>query len=54
MESQVKWYVKLGGKTVGWVIAATHDDAYAASLVKFPGWGIEEDREVVAKTRKRR
>ena len=47
------WYVKLSGRIVGWVISANHDDALAASLVKYPGWGIEEDREVIQRSRKR-
>lgn len=48
------WYVRLDGRVVGWVIAANHDDAYAASLVKYPGWGIEEDREVELRSQKRK
>lgn len=50
----VIWYVKLSGRVVGWVIAAHREEAWTASLVKFPGWGIEEDREVVPRERKRR
>jgi hypothetical protein len=43
---EMRWWVRLGGRIVGWVIAATEEEALAASLVKYPGWGIEEDRSV--------
>lgn len=36
------WYVRLGGNVVGWVIAANEVDAVAASLVKYPGWGLKK------------
>lgn len=29
------WYVRLGKNIVGWVVAANHEDAYIAALLKF-------------------
>lgn len=46
------WYVRLSGKIVGWVIAASHKDAIAAARAKYPGWDMEMP-EVELRSRKR-
>jgi hypothetical protein len=46
--------VRLSGRVVGSVIARNEEEALRASVVKYPGWGIEEDRSVEIKKNRRR
>lgn len=37
----VTWYVRIGGRIVGWVIAADREEALRHAVVKFPSWDME-------------
>ena len=46
------WYVWLGGRLVGWVVASSHGNALAHARTKYPPWDFESHR-VAPRNRKR-
>ena len=49
----MRWWVKLGGRLVGWVIAASEPEALKHAAVKFPARDFEP-YEVEPRARKRK